>query len=232
LDQSWAGIAFISPNATNEPVCSANWTFSLVYVYHGSVNDTAFKTQWNTAIHFAGLQPDYNLSISYPTWWDWVKQDLEPIVPPPNLFAPIVNESTGGVPSVLVSRQKVSNGQLAQVIISQSTECLNRTANCTSISLYQDITGNIHSPQITGTSLTPGMRSSIFHLIVSGSGDEEKMNQVFYPLGSNSYFGESAYNMTNWKTRLFGENYDRLLSIKRSRDPRNRFWCRHCIGDD
>lgn len=55
----------------------------------------------------------------------------------------------------------------------------------------QDITGNIGSPQASGTSLSPGMRTALFHLVFD-SWDPAVAAQ-FYTLGDNSYFSESGY---------------------------------------
>jgi len=36
--------------------------------------------------------------------------------------------------------------------------------------------------------------------------------------------------MDDWKTRYWGSNYDKLLSIKNKYDPDAVFQCYHCIG--
>ena len=49
-----------------------------------------------------------------------------------------------------------------------------------------------------------------------------------------AYASESAYQMEGdaWKQRYWGENYGRLIEIKRKWDPNGTFWCRHCVGSD
>lgn len=64
--------------------------------------------------------------------------------------------------------------------------------------------------------------------------------ETYYELGSRSYFSESAYEIGSagsrwageWQTRYWGDNYARLLSVKRAWDPSGAFWCRHCVGSD
>jgi berberine-like enzyme len=36
----------------------------------------------------------------------------------------------------------------------------------------------------------------------------------------------------NYEETFWGENYDRLLRIKRQIDPTDVFWCRLCVGRD
>ena len=38
--------------------------------------------------------------------------------------------------------------------------------------------------------------------------------------------------MDDWKTRYWGANYDKLLSIKNKYDPDVVFYCYHCVGSD
>jgi len=56
----------------------------------------------------------------------------------------------------------------------------------------------------------------------------------FYKFSDGSYFSESEYSLVgHWKERFWGkENYQRLLSIKRTWDPTFVFTCRHCVGDE
>lgn len=36
----------------------------------------------------------------------------------------------------------------------------------------------------------------------------------------------------NWQQAFWGENYERLLKIKREVDPRDVLWCHPCVGND
>jgi len=54
----------------------------------------------------------------------------------------------------------------------------------------------------------------------------------FYALGAGSYFSESAHDMEGFHERYWGENYPKLLEIKKRYDPDNFLWCRNCVGSD
>jgi len=62
----------------------------------------------------------------------------------------------------------------------------------------------------------------------------EVLAPAFYKFSEGSYYSESEYSMEGtWKERFWGkENYERLLSIKRTWDPSFVFSCRHCVGDE
>jgi len=49
---------------------------------------------------------------------------------------------------------------------------------------------------------------------------------------SGAYFNECDGNSLDWKRDFFGENYERLLAVKRRYDPGDLWWCRSCVGSD
>ena len=141
--------------------------------------------------------------------------------------------NVGGVPSVSVSREAVASGALAQVMKRNADLCASGDeAGCERQELYHDITGNVGSPRAPNTSVGPDFREAIFHVVVGGQ-SSERMKDIYYPLGRNSYLSESAYFMEpgTFGPRYWGENYQRLLEIKARYDPSGVFWCHHCVGD-
>lgn len=108
-------------------------------------------------------------------------------------------------------------------------ECQNYSL-CDVIQAYQDITGNQGSPQAADVSINSDFRSAIIHLTTVFT--NETQSKSLYSLGSNSYFSESAYIMDDWKTRYWGDKYEKLLAIKQKYDPKQRFQCYHCVGSD
>jgi hypothetical protein len=50
--------------------------------------------------------------------------------------------------------------------------------------------------------------------------------------GAGSYVNEADYFEPDWQTAFWGENYPRLLAIKRKMDPDGLFWCHHCVGSE
>jgi FAD/FMN-containing dehydrogenase len=47
-----------------------------------------------------------------------------------------------------------------------------------------------------------------------------------------SYVSESDYFELDWQSSHWGENYQRLLAIKRHYDPEGLFWAHHAVGSE
>jgi FAD/FMN-containing dehydrogenase len=50
--------------------------------------------------------------------------------------------------------------------------------------------------------------------------------------GAGSYVNETDYFEPDWQQSFWGENYPRLLEIKRKYDPTGLFSCHHCVGSE
>jgi FAD/FMN-containing dehydrogenase len=50
--------------------------------------------------------------------------------------------------------------------------------------------------------------------------------------GAGSYVNETDYFEPDWQQSLWGENYQRLLEVKRKYDPEGLFYCHHCVGSE
>jgi ribonuclease T2 len=253
------GLSWWWGTPTSDPrYCGANWTVLFDYVYLGPSNATDLISSIAnlTAAGPSGLVPSPIFAPSYTNyanWYEYVSADLEPIMPFPWLEYPAPN--IGGIPSVLVRREQLlppAQSDTAAVLYSFLVSCaqnfssLGRSA-CNRAELYQDITGNIGSPQPDGLqSLNAGMRAGVLHW-VSGSNLTTAQVDRLYSLGEFSYFGESAATIRGthpnegtpaWGKRLWGdETYRRLKQAKQKWDPQQPgtpsvFWCHYCVGDD
>jgi hypothetical protein len=49
---------------------------------------------------------------------------------------------------------------------------------------------------------------------------------------SGAYVNEADPTNPLWKVDYYGENYEKLLQIKKKWDPKGVFWCKPCIGYD
>lgn len=58
----------------------------------------------------------------------------------------------------------------------------------------------------------------------------EPMRQLSPSMGS--YVNENNPAEPDWQRSFWGDNYDRLLSIKREVDPLDVLWCDPCVGND
>ncbi|KAL2269319.1 hypothetical protein VTJ83DRAFT_1503 [Remersonia thermophila] len=50
--------------------------------------------------------------------------------------------------------------------------------------------------------------------------------------GMGAYLNEADPEEPEWQDAFWGENYPRLLSIKREVDPNDVFWCTPCVGNE
>jgi hypothetical protein len=82
-------------------------------------------------------------------------------------------------------------------------------------------------------SITDDFRKALFHVLATGSITEDKFN-TYYNIANSSYFGESAIEMPGdmFKTRYWGDHYDKMLAVKQKYDTDNFLWCRNCVGSD
>jgi FAD/FMN-containing dehydrogenase len=67
---------------------------------------------------------------------------------------------------------------------------------------------------------------------------QKRMTEEFMPLieavtpGSGSYMNEADFRQPNWQKTFFGDNYAKLLSIKRKWDPSNLFYVLKGVGSE
>jgi len=227
LDLNWGGLVYVVPNNTNMTVSSTvsgdcnNWILLLVYHFQGSKSDPNFEENWPKLTAAFPSNAVINV-LEYPTPWSTFETAAPEFILPYEYMAPS-DGYPGSVPSVMIGTEEVENA--ARLFKNYLTGC--STRNCTTLEILHDVTGNIGSPQDPFTSVNPGMRSALFHVIF-GEGNVDQ----FYALGRYSYFGECAFEMPDWKSRLWGPHFERLSETKRKWDPNGLFYCRHCVGDE
>jgi ribonuclease T2 len=229
LDSRWGGLAWADPTyrGDTDPACPVSWYFFADYWFSGAPTDPAFTATW-AELRALAPNPVEDTVTAYPTVWAAYSQYGPERIYTINFLDPSP-ASLGGLPSVLVSRAQVASGRATTVIQGRLAQCA-RAQQCWRQELYNDLTGQLGSPQDAFTALNPGMRSALFHYLSAGWSAEGFAEP--YTLGAHSYFGESAYDMPDWPVRYWGEgNHARLLAVKQAYDPDGLFWCRHCVGD-
>ncbi|XP_050397596.1 uncharacterized protein LOC126815736 [Patella vulgata] len=103
--------------------------------------------------------------------------------------------------------------------------------------------GAMRSQPKDATSINPGFRSASHSLSCALVWGDTKLDDVaskaglkngdqLKGFGGGIYFNEPTENVTEWKTEFWGDNYNRLLSIKQKWDPDNFFTCEKCVGSD
>jgi ribonuclease T2 len=227
LDQRFSGLTYYTPIATPDSACGASWNLTQTYVFTGDDSDKAAEL----AVQMINSTFGDKISITDGRAADWytIAQvfGFEAIIPVNWLNKP---QSVGGVPSVLIQRENVENGRLAETLKYQLALCKSEQ-HCARMEIYQDITGNLGSTQDSiGVSISPAFRTALLHLVFGFQNSTQISD--FYKLGKASYFSESAYDMQGWQERYWGLNFPKLMKIKQIWDPENIFACRHCISSD
>ena len=229
LDSRFGGLVFVAPAKNDSSACPVNWTVIVKFAYLGSSTDPVFVANVTNVPAFMQPYQVFPVQVKgYPTWFAAMADSpLEPIIPVP-FFAPSAG-SSGGVPSVLIQRPDMVNGNLSAIIKAQIASCVTESF-CSRMDLYHDITGNVGSSQPPNVAISSGFRTAAIHFVY-GPGSAANVAQL-ERLGPNSYFSESAYEMTGtaWQARYWGDNYPRLLSIKQRWDPTLVFTCHNCVG--
>ena len=192
LNASFGGLAYFSAGkSTQVPQCGTYWNVMLSYVYQGNYTEALFNNTIDSLLSIVGNPQDSDMS-SYSDFYQYVEQkDLEPIVAVP-IMGPTASY-VGGIPSVMVSREKVSSGQLMSYVVDRLNACRPPTNHCAREELYHDITGQIGSPQDQNVSVSDAFRSGMIHYVSGGSPGESSLNSL-YQLGSGSYSSESSYS--------------------------------------
>ncbi|KAF0690856.1 Aste57867_17798 [Aphanomyces stellatus] len=225
LSAKWSGLAYLQPTqTTNGSGCGGTVEYTTLYMYHGdsrvdmAFNQTAAALQMALATAFGATNP-WSATNFNSSWAFMQPKALEPIIP--------VKYVPGGLQSVLVNRSVVASGQLTTTAVSMLQACP-KTGKCWRQEIYNDITGQLGSPQPSNVAIAPGFRTATIHFLSTGWTTTE-FAQAF-ALGTNSYFSESDNNVTNWPDRYWGANYAKLLAVKTKYDPTTRFGCHQCIG--
>ncbi|OJJ01862.1 hypothetical protein ASPVEDRAFT_887269 [Aspergillus versicolor CBS 583.65] len=246
----------LTQHATHQPVWSHNnisghayyWPSKAeIYLVLPSNNVTALKALTTDFSSFLTSQPDIRVSESkfttYPTYTDFLKltSSIAARLTPAGIFEAVAsrlipeslfesNNNLSDLINAFIEGVQLSNklipddGALAQVIMTTPVNVQN---------------GNT-------TSVNPAWRDALWHTIMTGGWptklaqeQEAKLQEAWLgtvqPLkeltpGGGSYVNEAHYLEPEWEETFFGENYPRLLEVKRRYDPGRFFDCWKCVG--
>ncbi|KAH7067504.1 hypothetical protein BKA63DRAFT_119016 [Paraphoma chrysanthemicola] len=107
-------------------------------------------------------------------------------------------------------------------------------------------TGPVNHPDNGKTASHPGWRTALWHVIMGAAWTPNTPANVrtqiqntisasvqpFKALtpGGGCYMNEGDWLEENWQQTFFGDNYDRLLAVKKQYDPTGLFNCWKCVG--
>ena len=180
----------------------------------------------------------YNITL-HPRFYDHYQHYTFP----PEIYAP--NSSIGGR---LIPRETVQNNlpELVDIFreISTNTKYPVKRISAISINVTHDRIGN----RADSNAVLPAWRDALYTLNIGiGYGLDasvQELQQVqaqmnvwqalFEQLtpGGGTYMNEATWDNVNWKREYFGENYERLLEIKRRWDPQGQLWQHTSVGAD
>ena len=234
LGPKWSGLWFTTPYVDSVSACRTSWSVNIMYVFQGGPTDATFVA--DTSALSAGLNAVQSgfgtlTTVNVANFSAAMRaQSVETIIPV-GWIGPSGGASgfAGGLPSVLVQRDKLASSALQAHILARAKDCVAPTRQCYRLEVYDDLTGHVGAPQAANVSVNPLMRTALVHYLSAGW--PAATQQTFYDLGDASYFSESALVLSTWQQRYWGSNYAALLAVKRKYDPGNLFWCRHCVGD-
>ncbi|KAM0544633.1 hypothetical protein ACHAO7_008786 [Fusarium culmorum] len=230
----------------NGDLCKVTWNFNFEYFYAGGQKEEDYKLFRDGLQHvlknYTAQEDRYESAYEYLLSMPANKFSLIATNPLP-ASSPPSDAATGSQNSVLVSRQMMET-KFASTMMDVLDICVKTLKSpdktspdpagyrCGFHYLYTSLTGNLGSVQPKDTAISTGFRSALM-LWNARTLTTQQANETIYKLGPNSYFSESSYVMHNWTTRYWGEKkYGQLLAVKKAHDPKNLFWCHHCVGDN
>ncbi|KAF8170321.1 hypothetical protein K438DRAFT_1614262 [Mycena galopus ATCC 62051] len=156
-------------------------------------------------------------------------------------FPPSVSGFAGVVASRLIPRHVFENTTATALLAQAATEPFEVVFNLLA-------GGAVSKVSPTATSVNPGWRKAL-HLVILASGwtsstplsTQDTLRQtlttqtsLFEPFseGLGAYLNEADRNDPDWPQSFWGDNYERLLEMKRKFDPLGVFECPKCVGSE
>lgn len=229
----------VTPNE-NQKKCNGTWLNEMLYVYEGSSKDEELHTEMKRLTDSFGKTPGLlgSWHVTAPVilhldhWWDYIKttRTLD-LIDNSAFSARNTTLDTRVVGSISVKLDKAD--LMASKLVSNARELFSNHHGGSAGTVYHDIPGQFcqDRPVFNTTALGRAFHDAEFHLIM-GEAMRLDNQQWWYELGDGAYFGESAFEMYDWKQRYWGDHYENLLAVKRQYDPANLFWCHNCVGSD
>jgi ribonuclease T2 len=226
LSEKWGGLMMLVAIKTG-------WTVLTHYWYKGPKTDTEYIEQTTKLHNSPAIRIHFN-EASCENWWRCNLPQKAKLDPIEAWVIPEKTPSVDVIPSVLLSRGTVTGSNFRDQVKGWFKDCSTfGVHSCGITEVYHDLPheNTVKKLPAGETSISDEFRHAMLHWI---SPPQKRAQARFLPLGGASYFAESAYihSGDSWKRRYWGDNYDRLLAVKKAYDPDNFFWCRHCVGSD
>ena len=201
---------------------------------------------WSLEEAMANVYPDkltYKHTDVFDTFYDKLK-----VQAPESVYS---NSHIDMMPSVLLNATSASDPEFPKMLVDNWIPRCYRNGvgpSCVYTYLFMHTLTGAEDDDYTDSAVSLTFRKAKMHIsalsylsLGSELNFEERVEfahdvvgPAFYKYSEGSYYSESEYSLNgNWKERFWGaQNYQRLLSIKRTWDPTFVFICRHCVGDE
>ncbi|KAI1270205.1 hypothetical protein F5Y18DRAFT_6814 [Xylariaceae sp. FL1019] len=183
-----------------------------------------------SALDSNGIQYAFN-QVDFPTFQDAY-----------NTLNPMMNISAVNLGGRIIPQSLVATEDSASSLVDAIKSIVNNLA------VFAGVSMDVSRPPSVPNSANPAWRDSVFLAFYGTQYDEtnysanvaaqDVINDVLSPPldaltpGGAAYLNEANVNEKDWQQTFYGENYDRLLSIKKKYDPKNVFYGKTAVGSE
>ncbi|KAI0878187.1 FAD binding domain protein [Hypoxylon argillaceum] len=182
------------------------------------------------ALDSSGIQYSFN-NLDFPTYQDAYNADI-----------PNINISVLNLGSRIIPRSLVATSDSASDLVDAIQVLSDNSAT------FIGVTMNVSNPPTFPNAAHPAWRDSIFLAVYSLQYDQtnytanvaaqDVFNNVLSPEldklfpGGAAYLSEANFDQADWRQSFYGNNYAKLLTIKKKYDPGNVFWATTAVGSE
>ncbi|KAF5026926.1 hypothetical protein F66182_956 [Fusarium sp. NRRL 66182] len=223
------------------------WTITRTAFSLGPITAPGFTVEqlraamgpFTTKLNESGIE--YQLDVtSFPTYKDHFEHYLGPT--PAGIYRADAMAGSRLIPRESLAANRTALAQAARNITENSFSIVTFiAANNTESPTKQPIAPNAVVPQWRRAAIlalvTLPWNFTIPHDEMLGRQRDLQQSVVpqlrnVVPSDAGTYLNEAEVGNENWKQDFFGENYDRLLEIKRAHDPADLFYAEYAVGSD
>jgi hypothetical protein len=211
-----------------------------------SADTEAIKTvtsQWHDFLsEYPGLTIGENKYYSFKKFSEWHELTETPEISRNGPVGLAIMGASRLIPREMFSTEQNVEKIVNAVLTAMHISYTNKAGG--SAQLYS--TGPANHPDNSKTGVNPAWRNALWHVFMGAawisstppnvrSQIQNTVSASIQPLkaltpGGGCYMNEGDWLEENWQQTFFGDNYDRLLHVKKRYDPTGLFNCWKCVG--